>query len=345
MNCNARFAVAAMAVALSVKSIAAVDFVALDDDQVRRLEDAVPVYSSEEFVTDSNVLGFATGYSCRRDFSDQDVSREQGLAQLRLQATKKSGNAIAGAECSAPTYGDASIGCIRFIKCTGKIIKAAGQPAAAPSQGSALANETARQQDPRDQQQPQTSSAEVSTRAEAWANYFNETVTKARSGKVKPLARLAASLSGRFYELFPEEKNNPYLREYFAYLAVLAERVDAKKITFAEAEYALAQKQREWAEANAATAERIEAQRAEAQRIAAREAATQRAEQERYRREAEIAAMQTESASRQAAASAMLNAGMGILQMNQNRAMMNYLNRPTVCNWMWNGRGYTQICQ
>lgn len=341
MDCNTKLAGATLAFAFSVKAIASVDFVALDDDQVRHLEETIPVYSSEEFVTDSNVLGFATGYSCRRDFSDREVTQEQGLAQLRLQATKKGGNAVAGATCSVPIYGETSTGCIRYIQCTGKIIKVTIQPAADSARDQLLTSGGMGQH----QQPPQASPENVSTRAEVWANFFNETVTKARSGKVKPLARLSASLSSRFYELFPEEKGNPYLREYFAYLAVLAERVDAKKMTFAEAEYALAQKQREWAQANAAAAERIEAQRVEAQRIAAREAAQQRAEQERYRREAEMAAMQTEAASKQAAASAMLNAGMGILQMNQNRAMMNYLNRPTVCNWMWNGRGYTQVCQ
>ena len=93
-------------------------------------------------------------------------------------------------------------------------------------------------------------------RAASMRNQYIALSGQARSGKIRYL-QAARLYKDQFLKAYPEEVSNPVMNEYHAYMAVLGERVDRKRLTEVEAEYELARKERE-------LAERVAAMRAQA---------------------------------------------------------------------------------
>ena len=70
---------------------------------------------------------------------------------------------------------------------------------------------------------------------------------QARAGKLR-YVEAARQYKEKFLRLYPDETANPVMNEYLAYMAVLGERIDRKRLTEVEAEYELARKEGELAQ-------------------------------------------------------------------------------------------------
>ena len=141
---------------------------------------------------------------------------------------------------------------------------------------------------------------------------------QARSGKLRYL-QAARLYKEKLLKLYPEESGNTFINEYLAYMAVVGERIDKKKLTEAEAEYELARKESELAERVSAMRAQGAAQEAVAKanedaaaRKAAEQAAAQRTGEEAIRQAQFQArrqeAVQLEAARQQAALAAAIQA-------------------------------------
>jgi len=124
--------------------------------------------------------------------------------------------------------------------------------------------------------------AEVDGRPAELKKTYSALWQQARSRKLSYL-NAARLYKEKFLSIYPEEAQNAVMNEYLAYMAVLGERVDKKKLTETEAEYELAKKERELEEKvaimRAAAAQTAAAKAAEdaAARAAVDQAAARRA--------------------------------------------------------------------
>jgi len=124
--------------------------------------------------------------------------------------------------------------------------------------------------------------AQVDGRPAELKKTYSALLQQARSGKLSYL-KAARLYKEKFLSIYPEEAPNAVMNEYLAYMAVLGERVDRKKLTDTEAEYELAKKERELEERvaimRAAAAQAAAARAAEdaAARTAVDQAAARRA--------------------------------------------------------------------
>jgi len=138
---------------------------------------------------------------------------------------------------------------------------------------------------------------------EGYQWYLNEDVA---AGRIKQ-AQAMRILYDKFKEVYGQP--NTYVHEYMTYLIMVSERIDNKEITQTEAEYLMAQK-------NAELQERI----AEAQR---QQAAAARQNQQYKLQQKQLAAQKQaqEQAAQMARSQMMMQAGFGLLQLNQMNQM------------------------
>lgn len=121
---------------------------------------------------------------------------------------------------------------------------------------------------------------------------------QARSGRLRYL-NAARLYKEKFEALYPEQSGNALMNEYLAYMAVVGERVDLKKLTSAEAEYELAKKVSELQERGNALQAFAASQQEAAARKAKDEEAAQRGQEENLAGKAsrdEVARRATEEA-------------------------------------------------
>lgn len=209
-----------------------------------------------------------------------------------LPATVVAANATVPPDVALP-QGQVGEGCSNSSQCAGSL-RCREQRCAEPEKRVSISSPS--------QAPPATSSptsaapsAPVPERADVRAaemkSIYASLMQQARSGKLRYL-QAARLYKEKLLKLYPEESGNTFINEYLAYMAVVGERIDKKKLTEAEAEYELARKESE-------LAERVSAMRAQG---AAQEAVAKANEDAAARKAAEQAAAQRtgEEAIRQA---------------------------------------------
>lgn len=173
-------------------------------------------------------------------------------------------------------------------------------------------------------------------------------LAQARAGKLKYL-QAARMYREQFRKVYPEHASNVHMNEYLAFMAMIAEKIDNKKMSEGEAEYELARKATE-------IHERVLAQQTqsnEAQETATRQATAEaagaeqaRLERERLELQRQVAARQLDQQDRQIAeaearrraeaSAAMMQAGMQLL-FPQRRSVQQ-------CTGRWFAGNYVQQC-
>lgn len=243
-----------------------------------------------------------------------------------------------------------------------KVSEAPPQPKTVASSESAARTTTTPQSTP----SAQTTTDALDVRAAEMKKVYASLLQQARSGKMRYL-NAARQYKEKFEKMYPEELNNALMSEYLAYMAVVGERVDRRKLTEAEAEYELAKKVSELQERGAAAQANTLAQQEAVTRRAKEEADARKAieqaaaqkttedasarraseeaaarlalEEQRLALQREIAERQlaaAEARRRQESSAAMMELGLQLLSPPRSRMQ--------TCTGQWVGRTYVQNC-
>jgi len=158
--------------------------------------------------------------------------------------------------------------------------------------------------------------------------------------------------------MYPEQATNALMNEYLAYMAVVGEKIDLKRMTEAEAQYELAKKVSELQERAAKQQDAVARQAAQqdaAQKAAANEA-SQKARNEESARQARAdaiasqqaeerrLALQREIAERQLAEAQAQRKAESSAALMQMGLQLLFPPRPQVCSGYWAGQVWVSSC-